>query len=519
MKRILAIILLLAMPVWGQTTYYVRTTGTDGAGNTGLTDDPWATPWYAEGRITAGDTVKIGDGTYEHASRWELTYDWASETFFEAETAGSVLVKITGAQANHNTWINGTCSNYTFRDIYFDHRADTQDYAFSVWTSGYAYNMNFYDCTFSAPNGGANTMGFMMVVGNSSGDAGNDIFDWTFDGCTFLRDAGTAANEFAVRIYQGGGTIANLSFINCTVTSTGRGLVIEDNTDTVVRGGTFTAANLALAVGSDGGGDTGTGRYLVENITVTGTGSHALLVADGADNSIVRNCTSDASGGSDYAMVIKSTAGVEVYGCRLIDGSSSTLLLKQQTTVSIHDNVITNAGASNDIISHDATATTLAHTIYNNYLGGGQRSIYLREITGVTFDIWNNICETASVESMFMFADGGAPDINGGNNVVWQAVDSSVSDYDYDHTTDTVKSGDVFANDFIPRSGGVCDAGGTALATYRPGVGQLDFYGRPKLRPYADVAGAVYPQRPDRRNLLKPLVQQGSDLVGPNPWK
>jgi len=66
MKKILIIlfIALLTTPLFS-TTYYVATTGTDGAGHSGAVGDPWLTLAYACTRVTtAGDVIHINAGTY-----------------------------------------------------------------------------------------------------------------------------------------------------------------------------------------------------------------------------------------------------------------------------------------------------------------------------------------------------------------------------------------------------------------------------------------------------------------------
>ena len=45
-------------------TYYVRKNGSDGAGISGNTSNPWRTINYANGRVGNGDTVKVGPGVY-----------------------------------------------------------------------------------------------------------------------------------------------------------------------------------------------------------------------------------------------------------------------------------------------------------------------------------------------------------------------------------------------------------------------------------------------------------------------
>ena len=63
----------------------------------------------------------------------------------------------------------------------------------------------------------------------------------------------------------------------------------------------------------------------------------------------------------------------------------------------------------------------------------------------------------------------------------------------------------------IPVRGGNCDVG-RGDPTIRP-LGSTGFYGRPKLRPYADCIGPIYPQRRSPENILYPLAQYPSEMV------
>jgi hypothetical protein len=66
MRRILTILLLALSLTSGAATYYVATTGDNGAA--GTIAAPWATWHYAFNQLTAGDTLYIRGGTYTPAS-------------------------------------------------------------------------------------------------------------------------------------------------------------------------------------------------------------------------------------------------------------------------------------------------------------------------------------------------------------------------------------------------------------------------------------------------------------------
>jgi hypothetical protein len=87
------LLLLLTVPALS-ATYYVRTDGNNA--NTGLANDAahaWATPAYAAGRVAAGDTALIADGTYS-----------GSVTLSTSGSAGNL---ITFRGASTNAWIQG----------------------------------------------------------------------------------------------------------------------------------------------------------------------------------------------------------------------------------------------------------------------------------------------------------------------------------------------------------------------------------------------------------------------------
>ena len=65
MKKLIQILIVLffAIPTFAGDTYYIDDAGSNGNGGTGCAD-AWATFAYAFGRMRAGDTLYICDGTY-----------------------------------------------------------------------------------------------------------------------------------------------------------------------------------------------------------------------------------------------------------------------------------------------------------------------------------------------------------------------------------------------------------------------------------------------------------------------
>mgnify|MGYP001768002774 CR=1 FL=1 len=81
-------------------TYYIATTGTDGAARTGSISQPWRTIEYAVTRLTTGDLVYIRGGTYSEV--WDIVgYNGGAGYFtFQAYPGETPIFNGPGSAAN-----------------------------------------------------------------------------------------------------------------------------------------------------------------------------------------------------------------------------------------------------------------------------------------------------------------------------------------------------------------------------------------------------------------------------------
>ncbi len=167
-------------------TYYVRKAGNDTTGD-GSTGNPWLTLSKAMTVIAAGDTVNVGDGTYEEntagSGYWQLGKDLASDATIQAESGSSGAVIISGSShANYNVLNTGTINHLVFKYLTFTQRVASNLYTFySTYT---VTNTQFIECTFAGKMGNVYSTAVSLVPGN-----GFSVNGVTFTDCVFTADA------------------------------------------------------------------------------------------------------------------------------------------------------------------------------------------------------------------------------------------------------------------------------------------------------------------------------------------
>src|ERR1700733_10569698 len=105
-KNILAILSLGAISAAGlnaadAATYYLSTAGQDNPNKSGSANAPFATFWYAQKFLTAGDTLIVKSGTYSRSSGNDFVItvsgnDTSGDITFLADPAGPTRPVIVG---------------------------------------------------------------------------------------------------------------------------------------------------------------------------------------------------------------------------------------------------------------------------------------------------------------------------------------------------------------------------------------------------------------------------------------
>lgn len=256
--RMLALALLLGRAGLtnrsGATTYYVETTGVDGAARAGSISQPWKTLAYAATRVSAsGDLIKIGAGTFEESAMTQLKPGVSLDGAGQAKTtitcianpvdplkswlismgAWNADIPVAGNQTISNLTLDGRAhsvnqaigcyarSGVTFHDITFNELAlnalqitgsnTPLQAANAQWPdhpppdSAYCTNIQIHDCTFL--NSGYNP----------------PTTNWSYGalGLSGVKDSVIRNCVFDERIYGGwgikGSWIKNSSVHNCSV--------------------------------------------------------------------------------------------------------------------------------------------------------------------------------------------------------------------------------------------------------------------------------------------------------------
>jgi parallel beta-helix repeat protein len=349
------------------TTRYVRKTGDDTTGD-GTTGTPWLTIHKGLTSISAGDTLLIGDGTYEENSAsgyLMVNQSFASVTTVRSESGSAAAVIVTNASGtSYNTLISTAGGKITFEDITFTMKVNTGDQG--ALRIARANTIVFNRCIFRSLSGAALRYGLYIVD-----TGGLTITNVTCNDCTFTSTGGTNGNGCFVS--KGAGTVSNIAFNNCTGNAGNQSLALTAGTNITVTGGTYTNAGAIIAVsfGTDTDSSALTITGSITGATVSSATSHSLLIGAGASNVTVTNCTVT---GGDYGIVIKENAGTVVTGCTVTGGTAGGVYHKAATGSTLTQSTIRSAAGSCVIVAKSASSGHLSGTntvTYNHLYGTG----------------------------------------------------------------------------------------------------------------------------------------------------
>lgn len=372
----LAVFLFLALPLEA-TTYYCNKTGTDGAGHTGLVGDPWLTIAYSLTRITSGDTILIGDGTYAETSGsgyLQPATAYTSETLLASQSGDPYKVTITGASGANNLWIRG--DNLSFSNLTFSTKATTDTTAVYFDRGG---NVKFIGCVFIPPD--ADSKWAVDCESNTT------CSNYTFSSCT-ITQSGTHLSR-GIQLFYQSAPVTNHLITNCFISVSGTAVALKQTLGVSIINSTLISTNVY--------GFNGAQNYISTNTLISGctvySGASDAFNAGQALNMIVSNCSITAAS-ANHAMILgldavyaSGTAGLmngtTVTGCRITNtvanNSSHVLLMGANCTNCVADHNIINAtgGGFALVIKENTGNTAYGNTIY----AGNQSCIAIKGCT------------------------------------------------------------------------------------------------------------------------------------------
>jgi hypothetical protein len=466
------------------TVYYVRKTGDDITGD-GTTALPWLTIPKAVTALAAGDTLKIGSGTYAsnsgsgYLSLANLAY--ASTVTIESESGSNDVIIQGASSSTYNTRITGTTAKITFKNLTFAMRVNTNASAIKIETGA---NLTVESCAATVLSGTSARYGFWLS--GASGTASSNI---TFTSCSVTSDGTNKVTGMLATTASS--TLTNLTLTNCMfdVSEVGNNPsrmalnITGDVTGVTITGGTYTSTSSDLPaiyiVGAAGHhvtdvtltGVTGSGYaqgarivgcdnltitngiftsvdaiglligtdgFTGESVTGTITGarassehSHAMLIGAGATGIVITGITSIATEAPDIGFVFKEALNCSLINSVIFGGGTAALYFKASTGCSAIGNRIGNS-------------TGYCLQFANN-------NISLNKVVGAT--VTNNRFFASGSASLFNI--GADVDLGAGN----------VVDYNYLRITGTGNFGDVYGTEDITTLAGVR----TAWSTYETG--------------------------------------------------
>jgi hypothetical protein len=226
MKKLLTILTFLIVTLTIQaTTYYVSTTGTDGSGHTGLVSDPWHSLHYACTRVTSGDVITVGAGTFAETTNQAIVPVGVS---IVGQGVTSIIT-YTYAGADYSTTTNGcvvlssgsptsTNGNQSISYLSFSGSSWTATRAIAV---DYRNNVEIHHCTFtnfyySAVSFFGTPTGYPAIT-TAYHSTGNSFHDCIVNNCskTLNGDGGSGGNYgHLLMTGQDGTLIYNNTFDN-----------------------------------------------------------------------------------------------------------------------------------------------------------------------------------------------------------------------------------------------------------------------------------------------------------------
>lgn len=391
---------------------YVRTTGNDTTG-TGATGAPFATLTKAMTVAGAGDTIRVGDGTYAENTGsggwWAIAKSVADWLTIESESGIAAGVVIMGTSGVSNTIFNGGASAYLrFRNLTFGARSGSLS---ALRFNAACANIEFLGCRIDASGSASATGAILHTSGTAQATAAFTdctIVAASVGTCyaiqaqvggtgtlsaTFTRCAIVGSTVGAVQVISQTGTGAALTLIDCALTGnvgvvttaggaltiaggsvaalTGSALNVNGSPAAVVRDALISCSGAANAVafGVDGvAGNATAGSITRCTITRrTDVAGHGLIIGAGCVNVLVEAVTITQV--YDYALVIKENTGTEVRFCTLIGGrtaaANAALYFKAASSANAHHNRLV-AGTSygvrvlySDVSGHKSQNVTL----------------------------------------------------------------------------------------------------------------------------------------------------------------
>jgi len=247
MKTFLTILFLWFLSA-NAATYYVSTTGSDGAA--GGSSTPWLTLAHAEAVAVAGDIVNINNGSY---AGFTASHSGSSGNVitFQAVNPGAVsLTSTLTISGNYRTFNDLNFNNISDRAIYINGANNIVNRP--------TININF-------------TTGYGIILGADANTGGSSADNNIVDGARII---GSATGTIHGVIYGGGGD--GNQFRNSYVSNTYYGFVDKSELNTKVYNNVFNMTASGLNCGIYSKGATG-GNYFNNDIRAIGSG-HCIIL-------------------------------------------------------------------------------------------------------------------------------------------------------------------------------------------------------------------------------------------------
>lgn len=314
------------------TTYYVATTGSDGAAGSILA--PWATIKYAVAHVAAGDTVNIRTGTYAESIRTyngDAVISGTAGNVITIQNYNSEVVTMQPGSGNYEVlWIGGV-SYTTWKGIIFDGTGMTQD---AVGVSNSSLHTTFDGCEFK------NAYHQCLSIAHGSHFA-------AIRNCLFHEWGQTASNQYHAIYITSGDTNDVLIEYNTIHDGTGFGIHIY-NGDGTKCDRTIIRNNRIYHTGFRGG---------IQN---SATSISAILMTDGDDCLIYNNLVYNNLGTGIESAFGSGTSNLGIYSNTIynngtVDGQAGINLGAATSNAIVKNNIVYGNGL--DIVD-DGSGTT-----------------------------------------------------------------------------------------------------------------------------------------------------------------
>jgi parallel beta-helix repeat protein len=385
------------------TDYHVTKSGNDTTGD-GSQGNPWLTIWKAFNTVSTSNatpvTIWVDAGTYtENAASGYLLFTKAFLNRVTVRGKPGTRPIVINSSGSYVIRPNTTSGNIRFQNLEIQSTSGVVGF---VHFSGTALtNFDVVDCVFTDTN---SKTGSFSMVGTSHDNVGvkrciftsAGAFEITISNATNFRVVGNDRSGVSVAhniSVSGTGYVTSNTGAKTAISLTGRTasykaeIVVRYNTarNVVHTGGNASFRSLlnidentlvttsgvkgvsiqgvtqygtcndndvtslgvvGIAWPDDGGSFTCTEHEIKRNTVVnTGTNGHAILVSTGSEDVVVEGNTTNASGGGNYALVLKGTSN-SVTGNTFTGGAANGILIKDASECVVTDNVVYSAGAA-----------------------------------------------------------------------------------------------------------------------------------------------------------------------------